>query len=186
MLLREKGDGEQPEQRVTGSLMTVAALALAIYASMIAWVPLAEHASLERSDVTEARYSSIANDIAEVVHDAPSGRVQSELFEGELLAAIGSYESHYAARVDDCRDKHAKSFSIFQVSTNRAYVCGDRKNAVRVALFRVRESFAVSSALPFSDRLGFYATGFVVRSWYSRSRVDRALAAMPRAANDDI
>lgn len=149
-------------------------LAAVVLAAMYAWVPVREHAQFERKEVTVARYESIARDIAATVEENDGPRVGSAQREALILASVASYESHFAARVDDCRVS-GRSWTIFQISSHRGLACRDRKVAARIALYRIRESFAMCASLPIDDRLAFYATGKIEHTWFSRSRVRRAL-----------
>lgn len=148
-------------------------LAALVLTAMTTWVPVREHLQFEPREVTVARYESIANDIAQVVEENDAQRIGTPEREALLLASVASYESHFAARVDQCK-KRGPSWTIFQISSNRRLACSDRKAAARIALYRIRESFAVCAGLPYENRLSFYATGKVERTWFSRSRVERA------------
>jgi hypothetical protein len=146
---------------------------------MVTWVPLEEHAWLEPRAVTAERYARIAETIAKVASE------EEPIFEGELeaarartallLAAIASYESHYAARVENCRVSNAGALGLWQTVAPRGQVCKSREGAARVALAMVRQSFQACSRHDELDRLAFYTDGFCRRDWRrSRSRVGRA------------
>src|ERR1700709_401031 len=137
-----------------------------VLAAMHAWVPDSEHVQFESRDVTEQRYVAIAHDIADTIQENDDRRVASPELEALLLTSVASYESHFAARVDSCKVTRA-SWTLFQISSDRAAACKDRKVAVKIALFRIRESFAICNELSFADRLAFYATGKIERTWYS-------------------
>jgi hypothetical protein len=68
------------------------------------------------------------------------------------------------------------AWSLFQVVAPRRLVCGHRRVAAGLALRRVRESFDACWRLRFADRLALYATGRCAPTWFSRSRVGRAVA----------
>lgn len=152
----------------------LAALALA---ALTRWSPVAEHAFYEPRAATEARYAAVAEDIAAVVAEADGHRVEDEALETLTLASIAAAESHIARDVDECR-RGGPSWTIFQVSTHRHYACASRRNAARVALYRVRESFAVCARSPMADRLAFYTSGSCTRGHSaSRYRAQRAIDA---------
>jgi len=147
-----------------------------VLSSMIAWVPPAEHRHLEPPAVTERRYEEIAEVIASVVAEAQGERILgSAELEALLLASVAGAESHYAARVEDCKGRHA-AYSLWQIEGHRKEACAGRRAASKLALAMIRESFRVCAALPFLDRLAFYTDGRCERQWWrSRSRVTRAV-----------
>lgn len=154
-------------------------LAALVLSAMIAWVPLEEHRHLrEPAAVTSARYASIALTIVSVVSAAPGERLEgSPELEALLLASVAGYESHFAARVDDCRVGRGGAWSLWQVTRPRAEVCVAREDAARVALKMIRQSWSSCARLAPVDRLGLYTDGRCqARWWRSRSRVERALA----------
>ena len=158
--------------------MPISGLSAYVLSAMTTWVPVAEHAWVERAPVTVQRYSEIAETIAAVANDeAPvfggdenEARVRTAL----LLASIASYESHYAARVDDCRVSNGGAFGLWQTVAPRAKVCPDRGAAARLALSMIRQSFTECSKNSELDRLAFYTDGVCRPSWgRSRWRVGR-------------
>ena len=160
--------------------MAVSPLAAYVLTAMTAWVPIEEHAWVERREVTVARYADIAETIANVtVEEEPvfggeldAARARTAL----LLASIASYESHFAARVDDCRVSLGGALGLWQTVAPRAKVCSDRASAARVALSMVRQSFDVCAGYEELDRLGFYTDGACGRDrGRSRWRVGRAI-----------
>jgi len=155
----------------------VSALVALAFAALVQWTPLEEHSFYEKRSATVARYESVAEDIAEVVATAEGARVESAELEALLLASIASAESHLARDVDECR-RGGPSWTLWQVSTHRAFVCRDRRNAARVALYRIRESWAVCGSATPALRLSFYASGSCDRGHAaSRYRAARALDA---------
>lgn len=93
--------------------MLRATLVLYILKAMISWVPLANHMAPVSPEHTLARYTSIAEDIADVVMDPTETAVlpgqtgdKGIVGNGLLLAAIGSFEGVYQEYVDDgsCND----------------------------------------------------------------------------------
>ena len=158
--------------------MPIEGLATYLVSAMAAWVPMAEHAWVERPDVTSSRYASIAETIASVVAEQPpvfeGGEDQARVRTALLLAAIASYESHYAARVDDCRVSNGGALGLWQTVVPRARVCGDRTSAARVALAMIRQSWSECRGNAELDRLSFYTDGVCHASWgRSRWRVGR-------------
>ena len=158
--------------------MPIVGLAAYLASAMAAWVPMAEHAWVERADVTSLRYASIAETIASVVTEEPpvydGDDAQARVRTALLLAALASYESHYAARVDDCRVSKGGALGLWQTVAPRAKVCGDRASAARVALAMIRQSWTECRANAELDRLSFYTDGVCHPSWgRSRWRVGR-------------
>lgn len=165
------------EHRATNALTMrdLTGLAHLILSTLVTLIPVEEHAHLEKRSVTETRYTDIAQDINFVLTQASGDSVlDSKEFEALLLSSIISFESRAAARVDSCKIG-GPSWTIFQIAGNKKKICKDRKEAARVALAKVRQSFRACRKLPFEDRLSLYATGKCQRSWYSRSRVETAL-----------
>jgi hypothetical protein len=160
--------------------MSIANLSAYVLSAMVSWVPVEEHASFERREITVQRYEAIAQTIAKVAADEPpvfdgdedSARARTAL----LLASIASYESHYAARVEDCRVANAGALGLWQTVAPRSKVCSGREAAARLALGMVRQSFEQCKKHEELDRLAFYTDGFCKRDWgRSRFRVGRAL-----------
>ncbi len=158
--------------------------------AMIAWVPLSSQPSSEARADAQARYESIAQDVASVVtddaeaplFDGPDGRAQTAL----LMLSVASFESSYRKTVDDGRRRGdgGHSYCLMQVrvggATTREGFTGqelidDRKRCFRAALHLLHLSFNACHSLPVEDRLGAYATGhcFLAAS-VSRTRVERA------------
>ena len=93
--------------------MLRATLVLYILKAMLSWVPLANHTAPVSPEHTLARYTSIAEDIADVVMDPTEAAVlpgqtgdKGIVGNGLLLAAIASLEGAYQEYVDDgsCND----------------------------------------------------------------------------------
>jgi hypothetical protein len=125
----------------------------AILAAMLSFVPLRAHSSFEPRAVTEARYLSIAGDIAQAAEESPApGLGAAET--GVLLASVASYESNFAARVDDCRvrggTRAAPSWGLWQVAGTRAALCTSRLAAARTALGIIATSLATCRREPLS------------------------------------
>jgi hypothetical protein len=159
--------------------MTLVALVLS---AMLTWVPLSEHRYYERPETTYARYTALAGDIAMVIEQDRGEPIQSREFEALLLASIAGYESFYRKDVIECRKGLGGAWSAFQIAGGgiraKRNVCSSRREAARVALRMVRESFQECQRLAFVDRLSFYTDGRCEpRWWRSRSRVGRALSA---------
>lgn len=158
----------------------VSPLTLLLLTAMGTWVPMGDHRFYEPIEATVSRYISMAEDISHVVGETPGEKVRSVEFEALLLGSIASFESAYRNDVDTCLKSRGGAFSIFQIvgggERSKRNVCSSRREAVRVALSMVRESFRVCHSLAFEDRLSFYTDGACHSSWWrSRSRVKRAL-----------
>lgn len=156
------------------------ALVSLILTAMVSWVDPSTHRHLERPEVTRARYVAIAEDIAGVVITARGERVRDVETEALLLASIASLESSFRADVDACVRGRGGAWSLWQIAGGGARakgkVCSSRREAARVALAMVRESFRACAGHAFEDRLAFYTDGRCERDWKrSRSRVRRAL-----------
>ncbi len=95
-----------------------------LLAAMTTWMPVHEHARHEASDVTEARYDAIAQDVAQVALDPD----EQPLFEGEdgrvktalLLLAVAYHESGFRGSIDAglCKPyecDHGRAFSMWQL-----------------------------------------------------------------------
>jgi hypothetical protein len=133
--------------------------------AMIAFYPMSNHTFHEPLATTQARYESIAEDIA-------SGSDQNPIFEGEeggvrtafLLASIASFESGFIAKIDECKQSgdSGKAWTIFQLQTPyspKGEVCGSRKKAVEWAIHHIRNSFSTCHSLPVESRLSAYTAG---------------------------
>ena len=159
------------------------ALVSLILSAMVSWVDPASHRP-ERPEVTRARYVAIAEDIAGVVLTARGERVRDVETEALLLASIASFESSFRADVDACAKGRGGAWSLWQIAgggeRSKRNICSSRREAARVALAMVRESFKACSGHAFEDRLAFYTDGRCEdRWWRSRSRVRRSLSAAP-------
>lgn len=113
--------------------MTLSALSAYVLAAMLFWVPPSNHKYFGISEEeTQARYESIANDIASVAmeaDEAPLFKVQAGVsvsddegraFNAILLAAIAKHESDFRKHIDEgkCRKNecdHGRAFSMWQV-----------------------------------------------------------------------
>jgi hypothetical protein len=148
-----------------------------VLAAKNAWVPASEHAWYEPPSATEIRYRAIADDISAVASSEEPAFVgdDARAKTAVLLAAIASIESSFHRDVDTCRRRGAgRAETLWQLRTPER-VCGNRRNAARVALRMVRESFADCRRLRLEDRLGIYTVGKCVTSASSRIRVTRAM-----------
>jgi len=160
-----------------------------LVAAMLSWVPLRAHTDESAADA-QARYESIARDVAAVVLDSgeeplfggPGGRAQTAL----LMLSVASYESSYRKEVDDGRGRgdRGRSYCLMQIHVGNgttpegwsgAELVEDRQRCFRAALHFLRGSFGICHRLPIDDRLSAYATGRCVENAsISRSRVGRA------------
>jgi hypothetical protein len=172
------------------------ALVTYLFAAMVAFVPLSQHAYYEKTADTEARYAAIAADVAELALD----ETEAPVFKGELgrvktallMTSIASYESHFDARTDRGISVRAgdndngKAVGLWQTHLyppllpegwTRAELAADRKKAARYALRMVRESFRICSRHPVAELLGWYAVGGngCSSSAKAESRVQRAM-----------
>jgi hypothetical protein len=163
-----------------------------LVAAMVGWVPLHVHAPRESPDQVQARYESIARDVATVAFDeaeaplfeGPDGRTQTAL----LMLSVASYESGYRKGVDDGvrLGDHGHSFCLMQIrlgqgATREGWtgpaLIHDRQLCFRAALHILRASFGICHTLPVEDRLSAYATGHCFAdAKISRTRVGRARA----------
>lgn len=169
--------------------MTVESLAAWLLAAMVTWYPPTQQYKEPEAAANE-RYASIAKDMATValdpneptVFDGPVGRAQTAL----LLAAIASFESQYRRDVDlgEVKGDHGRSWCILQVQvfgktaenwTGEELVT-DRKRCIRVALHRMRESFATCKGLKLPYRLAGYTAGMCFEDPKAASRTTRALS----------
>ncbi len=161
-----------------------------LVSAMMAWVPLRAQAPFESLEDAQARYESIARDVASVafdenetpIFDGLDGRSRTAL----LMLSIASFESSYKKTVDDGigRGDHGQSVCLMQVHLwkpatregwNARQLIEDRTRCFRSALHILHASFTMCQRLPVADRVSAYATGHCLPSaWISRSRVGRA------------
>lgn len=104
-------------------MVTLKVLSKYVYAAMVSWVPLNQHAYYEAEETTKARYERIADDYAIVALD-PN---EPPLFKGDedraraqtalTMASFGSYESFFNAEVEDGRKRgdHGTAYCLMQV-----------------------------------------------------------------------
>jgi len=148
-------------------------LAAFLYAAMIAWAPPALHAYTGASqEITEARYASIAQDLADVALDPEEeplfagdvGRAQTAL----LMLAITRYESGgWRADIDnqkpsgDCSGGKCRAACLAQLQGIYAEDLSDRKSCFRAELRALRDSWALCSSPSWkgSDRMTGYTVG---------------------------
>jgi hypothetical protein len=157
------------------------ALALYLYAFMVAAAPLEHHRYYEAPAVTDARYRQIAADVADQVLDP----TEAPLFDGSdgraktglLALSVASFESgEFRAGVQWCGESGdgGASWGLFQ-SKRGKMVCDSLRGAVHVALEQIRESRTACAALPWDERLALYASGTCSRGRReSINRVRRA------------
>lgn len=160
--------------------MSLNGLVTIVLTVMATWVPVSTHHYYEPTETTVKRYVAIATDIVEIVEADEGERIENVRMEALLLASIASYESFFHADVDRCKRGLGGAWSVFQIAgggkRSKKRICMDRKEAVRVALEMVRESFRECERLPFLDRLSFYTDGRCNKNWErSRLRVKRAM-----------
>ena len=161
-----------------------------LVAAMVAWVPPHAHAPVESSAEVQARYRSIANDLALVVMDGG----ETPLFAGNdaraqtalLMLSVASFESSFRKSVDDGfgRGDGGRSYCLMQIRVGRGVtregwsgrqLIDDRKLCFRAALHLLHSSFGICHSFPLEDRLSAYAAGHCFAdSAVSRSRVSRA------------
>jgi hypothetical protein len=99
--------------------------------AMLAWVPAKAHQARETADATQARYASIASDVAIVASDpaepplfqGSDGRVRTAL----LLLSVAYWESAFRPDVDggrckppECDNGHA--FTLWQLHPEDGYI----------------------------------------------------------------
>ena len=155
-------------------------LASYVLAAILSWSPVAVHASYEHTAGTEARLASIAADIADVaateppLFAGPDGRARTAI----LLAAVASFESgRFDGRVQSCqrRGDNGKALGLFQTHATWAESCTTVREAARVALGRMRESFARCEQNEPDTWLAAYASGSCSRGFFAaRHRWERA------------
>ncbi len=150
--------------------MTLETLTLYLLAPMLAWAPPSWHAwKNETPQYVEARYTEIAQDVAEVVSEeeplevfADEQRGVAQAHTGLLLLAIASYESG-GFRSDV--DRHEKkgdaghSVCILQVWLRSGEHVRSRHECIELGLARVRESLAACHSPDPGARLAVYASG---------------------------
>jgi hypothetical protein len=130
-----------------------------LLATMMAWAPLRALAELPY-------YEEVAHDVAGVALDP----AESPLFDGDagrertavFLMSIAYYESGGFARdVDEGRrlGDSGRSRCLMQVQLRPGESLPDRRACIRLALARVRESFALCARQAPPDRLGGYVRG---------------------------
>ena len=171
--------------------MDTASLAAYLLAPMVAWVNPADHDSFATRTETLAHYTAIANDVAEVtaeeepVFDGDLARERTAL----LLVSIASIESSFNAATDEGRsvrkgdNDSGRAVGLWQTHWrwnpyhwSREDIAADRKKAIKLALLRVRQSFAACRGFKDEDKLTVYATGQACRpTKVSEYRVNRAL-----------
>ena len=153
-----------------------------LYAAMTAWAPPSSHAYAEAPAITEARYQAIASDVASVALDPD----EQPLFAGDdgrartavLLLAVASLESGgFRGDVQSCAvtGDHGRARGLFQSHRSGDRVCTTAREATRVALEQIRESFVMCEREDPAVWLAGYVSGSCGRGWMaSRRRWDRA------------
>jgi hypothetical protein len=158
------------------------ALVSYIFAAMIYWVPMTDHAYYEKPEVTQARYTEIATTIAEVALDpntvplfeGDDGRVKTAL----LLASVASSEGFFRKDVDSCKvgGDNGLAWGLWQTHANKKKVCSDRKVAATIALDMMRNSLQSCKSFNLMDRMSVYTDGSCHANWQrSRFKMGRAI-----------
>lgn len=159
-----------------------------LLSAMLTFAPVEQHRhfnpnnSYEDQDASNlARYQSIAEDVETVVYEeepifkGPAGNVQTAV----LLLAIGSFESGgYRADIDNMTKKGDKGFSkcFLQVWVRQGESLKNRKDCVRLAISRIKESFHSCPFLNKENRLAIYTSGSCdCGRIASRTRFNRAI-----------
>lgn len=152
------------------------ALVNLLLVAMTAWVPPAQHAWVEPRSRTEARYWSIADDIAAVALDETEEPIDGDrVWTAVLLASIASFEGAFRADVDACQvGDNDDSWSLWQLRIKKRDACGSRRDAARAALRMAKASIEACRRVPGSDVLGVYTTGHCWRNLQARLRLRRA------------
>lgn len=153
-----------------------------ILAFMVTNAPPGRHIyypdAVETKEETEARYASIAKDLAEVTFDSNEQPIfpgnNGRLETAGLLASIALYEGGgYRKDVDLGKGKHARgdggrSVCLMQIfvgagKTAEGYsaddLLADRKNCFRAALHMAQYSFRACQTAPLGERLRVYTSG---------------------------
>jgi hypothetical protein len=153
-----------------------------IFAAMVSWVPVSDHAYYEKQEETIARYHDIANTIAEVALDP----TREPMFAGDddeiktalLLASIASSESFFRKSVDDCKvsGDNNLAWGLWQTHASKKLVCSNRKAAAIVALDMAKDSLNSCKSFPLLDRMSVYTDGSCHVNWNrSRQKMGRAI-----------
>lgn len=135
-----------------------------LFKAMIALVPLNYHYN-ENPTIVNARYESIADDIAAVVpHNSVFDNDAQGIKMGVFLVIISSTESRWEKDVDTCvrGGDHNTSWTIFQLTqfyAPKTQVCRDRKVAVAYAIKFIKQSFQACHYLSYYSRLSAYDSG---------------------------
>lgn len=156
------------------------ALITYLLTAMLAWSPLENHRYLlthmasnaDRDSYTEARYESIAKDLADVVDSEPpvfsgaTGKAETAL----VLLSIASYESgDFREDIDTIKGTgdHGKAHCIMQIEypLRAGETLNDRKDCFRIGLSRVRESMKACPKSKVEERLAVYARGKCDDNW---------------------
>jgi hypothetical protein len=152
-------------------------LAAYLLAAMHVWAPVVDHAYVEASAITEARYQAIAADVASVALDP----AEVPLFAGTdarprtavLLLAVASLESGgFRGDVAFCRASgdHGHAWGLFQSHRSTGRVCSSTREATRVAIEQMRESFVACEREEPAVWLAAYASGSCSRGWVAARR----------------
>lgn len=147
-------------------------------------VAMTDHSYYEALNKTQARYESIANDIATAAKEAPLFQDDEDgVKTGLLLSSIALSEGFLREDVDTCKrggdkDKNGNptAWSLWQMHLKKETVCHDRLTAARYAREMVRFSLKTCENYPFLDRLAVYTDGHCEKNWNrSRFRMKRAV-----------
>jgi hypothetical protein len=167
--------------------MTITTLMTYLLQAMAAWVPPAQHP--EGTDKAQARYDSIARDIATVALD----EAQNPLFAGSdgrektalLVASIASFESYFRADVDEGKARGDKggSYCLMQIQVGNGRtpegwtgpeLIASRPKCLMAGMNRIRESFSMCRNLPQAFRLSGYTSGRCTQEPKAEARMNRA------------
>ncbi len=147
-------------------------------------VPVADHSYYEKSEVTQARYESIADTIAEVSLEAPVFKDDvSGVKTALLLGSIATFESSLKAEIDTCAkggdiDKAGvtHAWTLWQLHAPKEKACASRLAGARIARETIRISFKACAKEEMLDRLSGYTDGTCHSKWNrSRHRMWRAM-----------
>src|SRR5665213_743767 len=152
--------------------------------AMLAWSPLENHRYLlthmasdaERDAYTEARYESIAKDLADVVENSPplfsgmTGKAETAL----VILSIASYESgDFREDIDTIKGSgdHGRAHCLMQIEfpLRAGETLNDRKDCFRIGLSRIKESMQACPKSHVEERLAVYARGKCDDTWGIRN-----------------
>jgi hypothetical protein len=159
-------------------------LAAYILLFMQSAVAMTDHSYYEPLTKTQARYESIANDIAIVAKESPLFQDDAEgIKTGLFITTVASTEGFFREDVDTCKrggdkdkDGNPTAWTLWQMHLKKDVVCHDRLTAARYAREMIRFSLKTCESYPFLDRLAVYTDGHCATNWNrSRFRIKRAM-----------